>query len=135
MQTLHQFSLLIYPSLPLILLPGYLQHSGLWRGAIGYIGASNRYRSNQQHLAGYQLAYAQANLPQTSDWIAFSDAEYTATSDVTIGQQMLPQLLKVGVTAIFCYNDMVAVGALLTCQKLGIVVPRDLSLVGLMGLL
>lgn len=97
--------------------------------AIGYLGASSRYRSNQQCLAGYQLALAQAGLPQFSDWIAFSNAE-----DVVVGQQMLPQLLKAGVTAIFCYNDMVAVGVLLECQKLGIVVPQDLSLVGFDGI-
>lgn len=97
--------------------------------AIGYIGASNRYRSNQQRLEGYKLALSQANLPQLSDWVVFSTAE-----DVEIGQQMLPQLLKAGVTAIFCYNDMVAVGALLACQELGICVPQDLSLVGFDGI-
>ncbi len=97
--------------------------------AIGYIGASSRYRSNQQRLEGYQLAFAEASLPQLSQWIVTSNAE-----DVAIGQQMLPQLLKAGVTAIFCYNDMVAVGALLACQELGIVVPKDLSLVGFDGI-
>ncbi len=97
--------------------------------AIGYIGASNRYRSNQQRLEGYKLAFSQANLPQLSKWIVFSDA-----NDVEIGQQMLPQLLKTGVTAIFCYNDLVAVGVLLACQELGISVPQDLSLVGFDGI-
>lgn len=97
--------------------------------AIGYIGASKRYRSNQQRLEGYKLAFAEADLPQLSEWIAFSNAD-----DVAIGQQMLPPLLKAGVTAIFCYNDMVAVGALLTCQQLGIAVPQDLSLVGFDGI-
>ncbi len=97
--------------------------------AIGYIGASNRDRSNQQRLAGYKLAFAEMGLPQLSEWIAFSNVE-----DVAIGQQMLPQLLKAGVTAIFCYNDMVAVGALLACQELGIAVPQDLSLVGFDGI-
>ena len=47
---------------------------------------------------------------------------------------MLSQPTKVGVTAIFCDNDMVAVGALLACQKLGIAVPKDLSLVGFDGI-
>ena len=47
---------------------------------------------------------------------------------------MLSKLLAAGVTAIFCYNDMVAVGALLACQELGISVPQDLSLVGFDGI-
>ena len=96
--------------------------------AIGYIGATSRYRSNQQRLEGYQLAFA-ANLPQLSEWTAFSNVD-----DVAIGQQMLSQLLKAGVTTIFCDNDMVAVGALLACQELGIAVPKDLSLVGFDGI-
>jgi DNA-binding LacI/PurR family transcriptional regulator len=42
--------------------------------------------------------------------------------------------LAAEVTGIFCYNDMVAIGALLTCQELGILVPRSLSLVGFDGI-
>jgi LacI family transcriptional regulator len=43
---------------------------------------------------------------------------------------LLPRLLAAGVTAVFCHNDMLAVGALLACRELGLDVPRDLSLVG-----
>jgi LacI family transcriptional regulator/LacI family repressor for deo operon, udp, cdd, tsx, nupC, and nupG len=50
--------------------------------------------------------------------------------DVAVGRALLPQLVAVGVTAVFCFNDMVAVGALLACQEGGIAVPGDLSLVG-----
>lgn len=102
--------------------------------AIGYIGVSNRTKSNQQRLEGYRTALISANLHQHPNWVAISDAEYTTTSDVDTGQQMLSQLIDAGVTSIFCYNDMVAVGALLTCQKLGIAVPQELSLVGFDGI-
>ncbi|KJH71028.1 LacI family DNA-binding transcriptional regulator [Aliterella atlantica] len=98
--------------------------------AIGYIGVSNRTRSNQQRLEGYRTALIAANLPQNSDWVAISKAEYTTTSDVDTGLQMLSGLINAGVTSIFCYNDMVAIGALLACQKLSISVPQELSLVG-----
>ena len=43
---------------------------------------------------------------------------------------MLPELLSAGVTAVFCYNDMIAVGALLACRELGVAVPEQLSVVG-----
>ncbi|MFB2770833.1 LacI family DNA-binding transcriptional regulator [Pelatocladus sp. BLCC-F211] len=66
--------------------------------------------------------------------MAINDADCTRISDVDTGQKMLPQLLTAGVTGIFCYNDMVAIGALLACQQLGISIPQDLSLVGFDGI-
>ena len=102
--------------------------------AIGYMGVSNRTKSNQQRLDGYRTALIAANLAQNTDWVAISDAEYTTGSDVDAGLQMLPQLVNAGVTSIFCYNDMVAIGALIACQKLGIAVPQQLSLVGFDGI-
>lgn len=98
--------------------------------AIGYIGVGNRTKSNQQRLEGYRTALIAANLPQKRDWVAISEAEYTTTSDIDTGLQMLSGLINAGVTSIFCYNDMVAIGALLACQKLSISVPQELSLVG-----
>ena len=40
------------------------------------------------------------------------------------------EALRAGVTAVFCYNDMYAVGALMTCRELGISVPAQVSVVG-----
>ncbi|MBE8989687.1 LacI family DNA-binding transcriptional regulator [Nostoc sp. LEGE 12450] len=102
--------------------------------AIGYLGVSDRSRSNRQRLEGYQIALAEAGLPQNPDWVAISDEYDTRISDVATGQNMLSKLLTAEVTGIFCYNDMVAVGALLACQELGILVPRNLSLVGFDGI-
>lgn len=102
--------------------------------AIGYIGISNRSKSNQQRQEGYRTALNEASLPQNPDWVAISAAKYVSTSDVDTGKQMVAQLVDAGVTSIFCYNDMVAVGALLACQKLGITVPQELSLVGFDGI-
>ena len=45
-------------------------------------------------------------------------------------QSLLPELLHAGVTAVFCYNDLVAVGVLLACRELGLHVPDQLSVVG-----
>ncbi|BAY88330.1 MULTISPECIES: LacI family DNA-binding transcriptional regulator [unclassified Tolypothrix] len=102
--------------------------------SIGYLGVGDRSLSNQLRQEGYQTVLSEANLPQIDDWIAIREEDHTRTSDVVTGQQMLPQLVKAGVTSIFCYNDMVAVGALLACKKLGISVPLDLSLVGFDGI-
>lgn len=102
--------------------------------SIGYIGVGDRSKSNQLRQEGYKMALAEAGIPQKTDWIAISDRDNTRTSDVNTGHEMLPQLITAGVTGIFCYNDMVAIGALLACQELSISVPQDLSLVGFDGI-
>jgi len=106
----------------------------LGHSCIGYLGVGDRSRSNQQRLEGYRMALTEAGLPPITDWVAISDEDYARRSDVATGQKMLSKLVTAGVTGIFCYNDMVAVGALLACHELGISVPRDLSLVGFDGI-
>jgi len=107
--------------------------------AIGYLGVDNRPRSNQQRLNGYRATLAAAGIPPQAAWVAMPPAagESPATGrqaeelmDVAVGRALLPQLAAAGVTAVFCFNDMVAVGALLACQERGLAVPGDLSLVG-----
>lgn len=102
--------------------------------AIGYIGVGDRSRSNKLRLEGYQKAMSEAGLLQKTDYIVISDEDNTRNRDVDTGRKLLPQLVKTGVTGIFCYNDMVAIGALLACQELGISVPQDLSIVGFDGI-
>ena len=102
--------------------------------SIGYIGVGDKSKSNQQRLKGYQIALSLAGLLQANDCVAISDKDREKINDVAVGQQMLPKLLAAGVTGIFCYNDMIAVGALLACQELNISVPKDLSLVGFDGI-
>ncbi|HIK04667.1 MAG TPA: LacI family DNA-binding transcriptional regulator [Trichormus sp. M33_DOE_039] len=97
---------------------------------IGYLGVGDGSKAAQQRLEGYQMALAQAGIAQNPDWIAIPNPDHEIIKDLDIGKKMLPQLVEAGVTSIFCYNDMVAVGALLACKELGLSVPRDLSLVG-----
>ncbi len=102
--------------------------------AIGYLGVGDRSLSNQQRLEGYRMVLREAGIRQMTNWVAMNDQDHVRANDVTTGQKMLPQLVTAGVTGIFCYNDMVAVGALLACHELGISVPQDLSLVGFDGI-
>ncbi|BAU63795.1 transcriptional regulator HrmR [Stanieria sp. NIES-3757] len=101
---------------------------------IGYLGVGDRSKSNHQRLEGYQMAMSSAGLPQQTDWVAINEQDFTRASDVKTGQQLLPQLVATGVTGIVCYNDMIAIGALLACHELDILVPHDLSLVGFDGI-
>lgn len=98
--------------------------------SIAYLGVESRPRSNQQRLHGYQQALADAGIAWDASWVligAGKDASYE--EDVEVGQAMLPHVLDAGVSAVFCHNDMVAIGLLLACRKSGLAVPQQLSIV------
>ncbi|MBD2250770.1 LacI family DNA-binding transcriptional regulator [Nostoc parmelioides FACHB-3921] len=97
--------------------------------SIAYLGVGDGSKADQQRLEGYRIAMNQAGLPQNPAWVAINQ-DPKIINDIDIGKKMLPQLVEAGVTGIFCYNDMVAIGALLACKELSISVPEDLSLVG-----
>ncbi|MEJ5248830.1 LacI family DNA-binding transcriptional regulator [Caldilinea sp.] len=99
---------------------------------IGYIGVGDRAASNQRRLRGYCDTLSRAGIQPKPSWIHFSapTAYRSHTDDVLVGQTFLPGLLQAGVTAVFCYNDMVAVGVLMKCRELGVRVPQELSVVG-----
>jgi LacI family transcriptional regulator/LacI family repressor for deo operon, udp, cdd, tsx, nupC, and nupG len=99
--------------------------------AIGYLGVSNRPRSNWIRLSAYRDALRTAGIAGNEAWIKVAPPESRFyADDVADGQAMLPALLRAGITAVFCYNDTVAVGALLACRDLDIAVPGQLSVMG-----
>jgi DNA-binding LacI/PurR family transcriptional regulator len=99
--------------------------------SIGYLGVSCRPRSNQLRFQGYQNALASAGMSYYDGWVVIAPGkEASDEEDVAAGQSLLPQLLSSGSSAVFCYNDMVAIGALIACQERGIAVPQQLSVVG-----
>ena len=93
---------------------------------IGYLGVPDRPKSDQRRLAGYHTAMAEAgelppmvfNVPGTID------------NDFARGEAALDALLQARVTAVFCYNDMTAIGLMVACWRRGITIPDDLSVVG-----
>ena len=92
--------------------------------------AGNSPRSNRRRLAGYRDALAAAGIAGNEAWIKVAPPDHRYhTDDVEDGQTHLPELLSAGVTAVFCYNDMIAVGALLACHD-GVAVPEHLSVIG-----
>jgi len=104
---------------------------GLGHTAIAYLGATNRPHSNQQRAQGYRDALQAAGIAVKEGWIQEAPSERRSYSDdVADGQELMLEALRVGVTAVFCYNDMYAVGALMTCRELGISVPAQVSVVG-----
>lgn len=99
--------------------------------AIGYLGVGSRPKSTRQRLEGYRSSMAAAGIVCSDAWIMITPGdEASLDEDVAAGQAALPHLFASGVTALFCSNDMIAIGVLMACQERGIVVPRDLSVVG-----
>jgi DNA-binding LacI/PurR family transcriptional regulator len=98
---------------------------------IGYIGAGNRARSNRRRLAAYCDALAAAGVEPDETRIKIADPGHKFhIEDVEDGRSLVLELLQAGVTGVFCYNDMIAVGALQACRARGLAVPQDLSVVG-----
>jgi len=99
--------------------------------AIGYIGAGNRPGSNRARLAGYRDALRAAGIAPQEAWVRIAPADHRYHSDdVSDGQALLPDVLAAGVSAIFCYNDMLAMGVALACRERGIAIPEQLSIMG-----
>jgi LacI family transcriptional regulator/LacI family repressor for deo operon, udp, cdd, tsx, nupC, and nupG len=93
---------------------------------IGYIGTNNRPGSNRRRIAGYKAALRAAGIDFDPDFII----NPTAQADLDRGQAGLSLYHSLRATAIFCYNDLMAIGLLMACRQHGVVVPDHLSVVG-----
>jgi LacI family transcriptional regulator/LacI family repressor for deo operon, udp, cdd, tsx, nupC, and nupG len=93
---------------------------------IGYIGVPNRPKSNRRRQAGYQAALEQAGFTPDPALILSPGG----SDDFKQGQAALEPLLAAGATAVFCYNDLIAIGLLAACHQRALSVPQELSVVG-----
>jgi LacI family transcriptional regulator len=94
--------------------------------AIGFLAGPPASRSGHQRAIGYRVALSAAGAPDNPAWVlpcsADVDGGYRAARDLLTAHLEL--------TALFCYNDLVAVGALQACVDLGSQVPDDIAIVG-----
>jgi len=93
---------------------------------IAYIAGPLNQRTSQLRLQGYQRALADAGIPLDPLLLAEGDRMFSG------GYSGCHQLLhrKVDLTAICCFNDLTAVGALKALQELGVAIPQEVSLFG-----
>jgi LacI family transcriptional regulator len=94
--------------------------------AVGFLAGPPASYSGHQRAKGYRAALVAAGLPYNSAWVR------DCSPTVEGGQEAARELLTdhPDLTALFCYNDLVAVGALQACASLGRVVSESLSIVG-----
>jgi DNA-binding LacI/PurR family transcriptional regulator len=93
---------------------------------IAYITGLADHSDDLERLAGYHQALTEAGIgPDPALVVA-------GTGRAGGGERALPQLLALSEppSAVFCYNDMTAIGLLRAARQAGLSVPRDLSIVG-----
>ncbi len=99
---------------------------GLGHRRIAYIGDQAGFQSDTERFAGYRQSLAFAGYPFLPELVVHGNGKPEG------GRQAMEKLLSLPTppTAVFCYNDMSALGALRALYGHGINVPDDISLVG-----
>ena len=93
---------------------------------IAYLGDKFGVHSDAERFLGFRRAMRKARLRLEKQYVTRGDGKPEG------GRQKARDLLALSArpTAIFCYNDMTALGVLDQAAKSGLSVPRDLSVVG-----
>jgi len=93
---------------------------------IAYIGNYRSYNTNLNRLAGYKLALTQHKIPLDEQLLIEEDGTLQGGIEAASRLLNLPQ----PPTAIFCFNDMTAIGVLHALERAGVQVPSGCSVVG-----
>jgi LacI family transcriptional regulator len=94
---------------------------------IAYFAGPSYSSHSTDRLAGYQQAFMDRNLPIPKNFIqqvgSYIGNSYQVGKEFFSQQNNLP-------TAVFCYNDLVAIGLINALLELGIPVPDQVSVIG-----
>lgn len=93
---------------------------------IGYLCSNHAISDAEDRLQGYYNALKESGLPANDRLVTFGEPDESG------GEQAMTELLGRGknFTAIACYNDSMAAGAMGVLNDNGIDVPREISLIG-----
>jgi DNA-binding LacI/PurR family transcriptional regulator len=92
---------------------------------IAYIGNRNRVYSDAERMTGYRRALEGANIKFSQEFVVHT--EFSPEGGISAIRSLLSS--NPTPTAVFCYNDMLAIGVLKAAREV-IRVPQDLSVVG-----
>lgn len=101
----------------------------LGRTRIAHIGGRNSSPSLDR-LRGYRDTLYAAGIPQRDDYVV--SCEKVEESGDRVGYALMQDVLKLTPRpdAVFCYNDLTAVGAIDATLKAGLRVPEDIAFIG-----
>ena len=94
---------------------------------IAYLGNALSGRTNQDRLSGFRSEMDAADLPIPEEYITEAPGGSPQDAEAVIDQLAVLPILP---TALICFNDMLAIGALRKLGQLGINVPREMSVTG-----
>jgi DNA-binding LacI/PurR family transcriptional regulator len=93
---------------------------------IAYIGDQNGLQSDTERFAGYRQALTLADYRFVPELVVHGSG--TAEGSLPAMKRLLA--LEEPPSAVFCYNDLTAVGALRAIRDKGLRVPEDISVIG-----
>jgi DNA-binding LacI/PurR family transcriptional regulator len=93
---------------------------------IAYVASPADRSDNVERMTGYRDALSEAGIESDPSLVV------QGTGGAGGGQRALPVLLSLDgpPSAVFCYNDMTAIGLMDAAQKAGLSLPQDLAIVG-----
>lgn len=80
----------------------------------------------QMRLRGFRRALAEAGLTENPNWVVEANFECDGAAEAA-KKLLLNDVLP---TAVFCFNDIMALAAISTFQQAGLNVPDDISIIG-----
>ena len=93
---------------------------------IAYLGDRYGYQSDAERYTGYRQAVEERDLPFEPLLVAHGDGKPEGAETAIADLLALPQ----PPTAVFCYNDLSALGAMRQIRNRGLRIPADISVVG-----
>jgi DNA-binding LacI/PurR family transcriptional regulator len=102
----------------------HLVQLGHWR--IAYVTAPADHSSDLDRMAGYRQALIAGGIEPDSALIVPGNGRADG------GERALQALIELSQppSAVFCYNDMTAIGLMHAARQVGVSVPRDMAVVG-----
>jgi len=99
---------------------------GLGHRRVAYIGDRNGFQSNTERLAGYKAALVRAGIGFAAELAVEGDGQAETAIEA------MHELLRLNTppTAVCCYNDMTAMGAMRAIRSRGLRVSHDVSVTG-----
>jgi LacI family purine nucleotide synthesis repressor len=79
-----------------------------------------------ERIAGFKRAMGEANLPINEDWIL--EGNFECDTAVLAADKIAA--MDTRPTAVFCFNDTMALGLMSRLQQKGINIPQDMSVIG-----
>ncbi|MGH3734118.1 MAG: LacI family DNA-binding transcriptional regulator [Micromonosporaceae bacterium] len=102
----------------------------LGRRRIGVIGrAGSGSAIQRRRMDGYREALEAAGMPLQPELVAAPEPSYTSPAGAAAVQQLLD--LDEPVDAVFCHNDLLALGAVRAIIERGLRVPEDIAVIGI----